>query len=208
MAVMKRFYQAFFLSVVVGAGGWLLMYDKAAQPGALNDAHHEIAACEACHTPWEGVNDDNCLRCHNFDDVSALKPQIRFHEAEKHCTGCHEEHLGESARISRVDHTLFNGRLECTQCHLDKHEGLFGQYCRQCHGIHTWEVDGFRHPPRERRHCRRCHNPPFSHHDPVFWSRIVQSHSDTPGSEGVSLEECWKCHTIHKWRHLMMDHSL
>ncbi len=194
--------------VIAGLAAWLWADEEAAKPGALSSAHQGIADCETCHVPWRGVQEDMCLQCHFFDDPIALKPQIRFHEAEKHCLECHFEHRGYGASISRVDHTLFHPDLSCTDCHYDAHDGRFGDDCRACHGIDTWQIEGYRHPPAEDRNCYRCHEAPASHHEPDFWEQILEGHQIVTDREEAPVEDCWRCHTTHRWGHMMMDHDL
>ena len=195
--------------LIIGFSVWLYAYDQASEPGALSSAHQFIGSCETCHIPWQGVTNQKCLQCHYFESVSALKPQIRFHEAQKHCLDCHTEHHGAAADISEVDHTLFNGDLSCTQCHFKTHDGKFGNDCRACHGITTWNIKGFRHPPADNRNCHRCHAAPASHGETSFWDRILKGHrqGDYRGEKPL-VKECWRCHTTHRWEHRMMGHEL
>lgn len=204
-----RFYKWLLILGIIAFSVWLFFMDDAAQPGELSSAHLPVSTCDNCHIPWQGVSNDRCLSCHEFSDVTALPPRIRFHEAEKFCRKCHTEHQGVNADISQVNHTLFNGKLQCTQCHLARHHGLFGQNCRECHGITTWKVQGFRHPPAETKECNRCHRAPASHYAEQFWSRIESTHSPKgEPSQPVPRKECWRCHTVHRWSHLMMEHTL
>ena len=184
---------------------WLFLYEEAAKPGDLSVFHEEIDQCSLCHRPWRGVSDDRCLQCHSFTDVSFLTPEIRFHEAEDHCLKCHVEHRGGPGDISRMDHTLLNGRLMCTRCHTDVHSGLFGSDCRECHGIKTWDIPGFRHPPQDERQCSLCHAVPFSHEDTGFWKKIEMTHEKE--WQDVERKDCWRCHTTRNWRHLIMAHQ-
>ena len=209
MGALKTIALYFFVAVALTVfGGWLFKTDKAANPGPLSSAHEEAADCEDCHKPWKGVTDDMCLECHDFSDPSELKPELQFHEAGRFCTKCHFEHMGRGISISKVDHTLFNGKLLCKQCHLDPHKGLFGINCRQCHGIKTWKVEGFRHPRDEERECYRCHRPPQSHLDERFWAEILEGHTLSQGEEiqHIQVKECWRCHITHRWAHLRMEH--
>ena len=195
--------------LIVGVSIWLYAYDDASKPGALSSAHEFIGDCEVCHTPWQGAENDACLQCHIFHDPDALKPQIRFHEDGKHCLDCHTEHIGYGADISEVDHTLFHPDLSCTDCHFEVHDGKFGDDCRACHGIDTWEIEGFRHPPFEDRNCHRCHAAPASHHEDGFWDQIIEGHGILLDREDPpDVEECWRCHTTHRWGHLLMEHDL
>ncbi len=201
-------YVAIF-AAIIGFSAWLYSYDQAAKPGGLSSAHEFIHECETCHTPWQGVSDQMCRYCHFFDDPMDLKPEIRFHVAEKHCLQCHTEHLGRGGDIARVDHTLFHPDLLCTDCHFDPHQGNFGDDCRICHGITSWEVEGFSHPPADNRNCHHCHKAPASHHAPELWEQILKGHQIViDPDEPPAVDECWQCHTTHRWGHLMMDHDL
>ena len=210
MAAMKKLIvNCGITALIIGFSIWLYAFDQAAEPGALSSAHQFISDCKTCHVPWQGVTERMCLQCHYFEDVSVLKPQIRFHGARKHCLDCHNEHRGRGADISAVDHTIFNGELSCTQCHFEAHDNKFGDNCRACHGIRTWEIDGFRHPPREKRDCHRCHATPASHIETAFWDKILEGHSQGAYRvEKPMVKECWRCHTTHRWGHMMMGHDL
>ncbi|VBB45492.1 putative secreted protein [uncultured Desulfatiglans sp.] len=187
---------------------WLFQYEGAAQPGSLSTFHVEFKECELCHVPWRGVSQAQCLECHEFSDVSDMRRELRFHQAEDKCLQCHREHQGLHGSIARMDHTMLSGRLQCTDCHTDIHEGLFGSRCRECHAIETWDVPGYRHSPRERKNCHRCHKAPYSHHDKEFWKKIKSAHG--MGSQDLSFPvlECWRCHVTTSWQNLLMSHPL
>ena len=205
----KMVLNGLMIALIAGFSIWLYANEEAAKPGGLSRAHDFIADCAFCHIPWQGVTDEMCRQCHFFDDVDLLRPWLRFHEAEKHCLECHTEHLGYLGDISEVDHTLFNPELSCTDCHYDPHDGNFGDDCRICHSIRRWEVEGFRHPPADNRNCSRCHNPPASHHAPDFWEQIREGHQEFMDHlDDPSVNDCWQCHTTHRWGHRMMPHDL
>ncbi|MDY6824285.1 MAG: hypothetical protein SWH68_10905 [Thermodesulfobacteriota bacterium] len=126
-----------------------------------------------------------------------MKPQLQFHQAHAHCLDCHSEHKGYAGTISKVDHTLFNGELACTQCHFDAHNGKFGRDCRACHEITTWEIDGFRHPSSDNRDCHRCHAVPTSHEKEAFLKELKKR--DMEDSPEETIKECWGCHTIYRF---------
>jgi len=185
---------------------WLFLNEEAAEPGDLSVFHEEIDQCNFCHIPWRGVSDRMCLQCHEFGEVSLLRREIRFHEEERHCLQCHVEHRGLRGNIAKMDHTILSGKIQCTQCHTDIHNGLFGSGCRECHGIRTWDVPGFRHPPVDRKNCSRCHTVPHSHRDRAFWEKIERSYGET--SEVIAPEDCWRCHTIRDWRIRIMKYPI
>lgn len=183
---------------------WLFLNERAAQPGQLSFMHRENADCKDCHVPWRGVSDDMCLNCHEFYDPSSLKPVIRFHTAEKNCVLCHKVHA-PTKKSTRMDHSLLNQDLGCETCHLDPHDSLFGNDCRVCHGISSWEIDGFRHPSEERGNCNKCHRSPKAHLYSEFRSMILATHPSIKKEDfDVDLTDCWRCHVIHDWRHLKM----
>jgi len=204
MVLMKKTSHILGVLSVLALSVWLFLYDDAAEPGPLSSFHEDVQDCTACHKPWSGVSDQQCLECHDVLDKSVLKREIRFHEGGKNCLVCHKEHRMLGMTISKMDHTILNEQLMCTQCHFDRHDGLFGENCRECHGINSWEVEGYRHPAQERTDCSRCHRGPASHHDVRFWNLIVKDME----METVSQNDCWRCHTIYHWRHLKMKHKI
>lgn len=189
--------------LVVGIAVALFFYDGAAEPGRLSTAHEQVGDCTACHVPWRGVSDEQCLGCHHMTDTAFSRKEIRFHREGQYCLACHKEHQMAGGSISTMEHAILNDALLCTRCHFDRHDGLFGSRCRQCHGIRTWRIASYRHPAQHRRDCIRCHRPPASHDDADFWRLIVK---DMP-EQKVSAEDCWRCHTIYHWRHLTMEHE-
>ena len=50
---------------------------------SISEFHQELDQCHYCHEPWRGVWDGMCLQCRGFGDVSGMRPERRFHEAEK-----------------------------------------------------------------------------------------------------------------------------
>jgi hypothetical protein len=202
---MKMTLRILCIIALVAFSTWLVYRKEAAQPGLLRAVHEENATCGDCHVPWRGVSNKACLECHSFHDTSGLRTKIRFHETESLCLSCHTEHRGVVGRVSKMDHTLLNPELQCSTCHFDPHKKLFGESCRECHGIYRWDVPGYRHPLAERENCVRCHRPPLSHQDQSFWKRLEVRHQIKIGSdENVKPQECWKCHVPHSWEHLRM----
>ncbi|MFP3983109.1 MAG: hypothetical protein ACLFV2_05400 [Desulfurivibrionaceae bacterium] len=205
---MKKILSGLVLLLAAGGATALFYSEEAAKPGPLLEIHGQLATCETCHQPWKGVSDSACRQCHFFSSVRRLRPAIRFHEAGRHCLQCHTEHQGRKGQIAAMDHTLLHPDLLCSQCHFDPHGGLFGQNCRECHGITGWNIESFQHPSRERKDCRRCHKAPQSHRASGFKKRILQTHERVfPDEEAIVIKDCWRCHITHDWRHLLMEHE-
>lgn len=205
---LKRAISCLVLLVAVGSGVVLFYSEDAAKPGDLTAAHERFGSCGICHTPWSGVEASSCQRCHYFDNVQRLRPAIRFHEANSRCLECHTEHKGKKASIAAMDHTILHPDLTCSTCHFDPHSGLFGESCRECHGIETWSIQGFDHPEQDTRQCRRCHRPPRSHRSSWFAKHVLQAHEQVfPREKEIGVEECWRCHVTQGWGHLLMEHG-
>lgn len=201
---MKRLFQFAGITMVIACSVWLFLNDKAAQPGSLSGYHNVVEECEACHEPWKGVTDKQCLSCHDLHDSSSLRREIRFHEAGTRCVTCHKEHGMLGKTISEMKHTTLHEDLLCDDCHFDRHEGFFGSECRACHDITTWKIPRYRHPEAERKDCFKCHKAPASHYDKRFWTLILKDMT----RKDVSPQDCWKCHTIRHWPHLVMGHDI
>ncbi len=110
--------------------------------------------CGTCHgSPWSSVRmDAKCLECHSdvrrtLRDTSTLHGHLRDASA---CVSCHTEHLGRTARLTRVDgfgaaHGQFGFSLAA---HRTTSDGkIFG--CNDCHASATFTFDDTR--------CESCH---------------------------------------------------
>ncbi len=205
MVVLKKWLT---IIVLLMAGSalvlWLLTYEQAAQPRPLSSGHRSLQDCSFCHQPWKGVTIEKCKQCHFFSDSSQLRKEIRFHEAGEKCLLCHKEHglMGES--ITCMQHGILNEELMCTKCHFDQHSGLFGRDCRECHGIRSWDIESYEHPPAKNRKCHLCHKAPVYHYDQRYWQMMLKDMR----KKSVKPDQCWECHTISHWDHLKMEHTL
>ncbi len=128
-------------------------------PGKTSDGHYQIEmACNQCHTPFGGVSNDACVKCHGpaleaadshakskFDDPRNA-PQLAKIDATK-CVTCHAEHwpAGTNSEGSSVPADF------CIECHADvgkerpSHAGQSFFSCSDigCHNYHDnrslWE---------------------------------------------------------------------
>ncbi len=126
-------------------------------PGKTSSAHHQLeSACEACHTPLEGVKQETCLECHEQElkavsDSHAVKifndPRaVVFleHIDAKKCLTCHAEHIAEQTqgRVASAPADF------CFPCHEDvaeqrpSHQNLSADGCAAsgCHNYHDNEA--------------------------------------------------------------------
>lgn len=145
-------------TVTIGLGAYLGMRltgeDKTVfVPGAMTDGHYQIeAACDACHTPFSGVKQDACLRCHGaeLESVNDSHPKKKFDDPRnadrliqldaRYCITCHVEHRPEKTRAMGV--TLADDF--CFRCHADvgkdrpSHKDFAFDTCSSsgCHHFH------------------------------------------------------------------------
>jgi len=75
-------------------------------PGETTSGHYQIElACSACHTPWLGVKEDACYKCHEAELKAAndSHPKSKFIDPRNadrlqlikadNCVACHREHV-------------------------------------------------------------------------------------------------------------------
>ncbi len=142
-AALEGYYGAPFL----GKG------DKLAHlPGETSHGHHQIeVACEQCHTPFGGVKNDACSRCHgaslaaesdSHSDVKFADPRNAERSAgldARSCVTCHREHVPERTQAGVTVAGDF-----CVKCHLDviqerpSHKEFAHDSCGNsgCHNFH------------------------------------------------------------------------
>jgi hypothetical protein len=122
-------------------------------PGALSDGHAQLdMACDVCHTPFGGVGNDACQKCHAAGLAAGedAHPESKFTDPRnadrlaqldaRRCTTCHQEHMLE--RTSRGGVTL--PADFCRSCHQDvaedrpSHKGVAFTSCSAtgCHNFH------------------------------------------------------------------------
>jgi len=78
-----------------------------ARPGDLSARHAFLQGeCEACHTPYRGVEATNCILCHVAETTLLAQQSTSFHAQAGECRGCHIEHQGPAVRPTRMDHDV------------------------------------------------------------------------------------------------------
>jgi hypothetical protein len=92
---------------------------------------------------------------------------------------------------------LNESNLSCVSCHAtkDRHQGMLGNDCVQCHTATTWTVSNFRHPSVNSTVCAQCHRPPPSHnmmHFPMMSAPIA-------GHSNAKVNQCYLCHQTTAW---------
>ena len=87
--------------------------------------------------------------------------------------------------------------LDCQSCHAfrDRHRGLFGSECAECHQTDSWKVAGFLHPSPRSQECAQCHQAPPSHYMMHFQMISMM----VAGQMHAKVEQCFLCHQTDSW---------
>ncbi len=181
-------------------------------PGEVLDAHHSLEQdCFACHSPFTGSNENQCIDCHAIDQVGltttagiAIEREadaVAFHQqlTSKNCMGCHKEHHGlfEIQMVPEFSHQLLAlpVRQNCNGCHQvpdKKYHHRTEDNCSLCHNSKHWEPAHFDHTRLEQeptRTCESCHQSPDD--------KRHQHYGD----------HCQDCHSADAWKPATFDHG-
>ena len=122
--------------------------------------------------------------CGGSGDCSAARPIAEPFGARR----LPVEHPGLAANESM---------LECVSCHAskDRHQGLLGADCVQCHATAQWTITKFVHPSSRSTECAQCHKPPPSH-NMMHFSMMSAPLARQPNAK---VNQCFLCHQTTSW---------
>lgn len=183
----------------------------------------EAVNCIVCHANNQNLlqrqptafhaNIGRCVECHAEHRGGSIRPVTMDHSALARIglAALSREPSASEGRIvsQRVQAWLrstpsvqtgatpLEATLDCATCHAtkDRHVGLFGKDCSQCHRTTQWKVPGFQHPSSRSLDCAECHQAPPSHymeHFEMISMRIA-------GVEHVQVNQCYRCHQTTTW---------
>jgi predicted CXXCH cytochrome family protein len=122
-------------------------------PNATSHGHYQIElSCDTCHTPFTGVKQEACNKCHGEElaAVNDTHPRKKFEDPRnadrltvldaRYCVTCHVEHQPERTRVMGVTQP----DDFCFHCHADvakerpSHRNLAFDSCASagCHNFH------------------------------------------------------------------------
>ena len=192
-----------------------------------------VAKCTACHANDERLlgrqptafhaSVGECAACH-FEHQRTKAPVIAMDHVELAKVGART-----LARLSRtdaasaatirsletwlrirvpaqLDDSSARESLNCVGCHAtkDRHLGLLGKDCAQCHALTKWTVAEFRHPSPRSTNCAQCHQAPPSHymmHFDMISKKIArQEDAQVAACCGAAqVNQCYRCHQTTSW---------
>lgn len=162
------------------------------QPTAF---HANVGQCAECHIEHQGISirpvvmDHAALARIGLKELKTSAPDTENRVAAQRI---YTWIRGQRGSTNRVDQTL-----NCYICHStkDRHSGLFGNDCSQCHVTQTWTIAGYRHPSERSLDCAQCHQAPPSHYMEHFQMVSMK----VAGVENVKVNECYRCHQTTAW---------
>jgi hypothetical protein len=178
--------------------------DKALLQRQATVFHASIGACAQCHRE----HDPAPRLSPGMDHAKLAKIGLRQLESEVPDSDAQLLHHQIAAWIAQRDpmpgpasdnpHLSPAERvLDCTTCHAskDRHWGLFGRDCAQCHATAQWTLPEFRHPLPSSLDCAQCHQAPPSHYMEHF--RMVSM--TVAGEPHAEVRQCYLCHQTTAW---------
>ncbi|MBL9188352.1 MAG: hypothetical protein JNK23_12780 [Opitutaceae bacterium] len=168
------------------------------QPSAF---HADIAYCTACHLEHQG----RVLRTTKMDHVALAQIGLNQMQHEPHkrdkprddfamwlVQGAKGAPFSATPQLQREE-----ALLNCATCHQskDRHGGLLGNDCAQCHATAKWTIPEFRHPSPGSQSCAQCHQAPPSHYMMHF--KMVSM--SVAKMEKAEVSQCFLCHQTTSW---------
>lgn len=169
-------------------------------------------ACVACHLDKDkhkGTLGKQCESCHTakaWKEILFDHDKTRFKLAGAHikveCMKCHK------------NPQLRDTPKTCVECHkkVDRHKGILGPECSQCHTVKDWKEILFDHDKtrftligkHQKTDCLKCHTTPALK---TTSKTCVECHKKDDYHKGKLGKECDRCHTAVDWKRIGFDHS-
>ncbi|HTI71048.1 MAG TPA: hypothetical protein VMF06_13850 [Candidatus Limnocylindria bacterium] len=172
------------------------------QPSAF---HSDISRCADCHLEHQG----RVTRTTRMDHLALARIGLR--QLKKNPNPETDERLASSQFLRWINQqgtpaasgqrrtglTPYELILNCAACHgtKDRHFGLFGQDCAECHLTAKWTIPEFRHPAPTSQDCSQCHQAPPSHYMMHF--KMVSMM--VARVEKAEVNQCFVCHRTTAW---------
>ena len=152
--------------------------------------HASIGECATCHGEHQSPN----IRPIPLDHVELAKVGARTLARASRTDDASASTLKSLETWLRIrvpkqlDESSAREVLNCTGCHStkDRHMGLFGKDCAQCHATTQWTIAEFLHPSSRSTDCAQCHQAPGSH----YMMHFDMVSKKIAGQEDERVAEC------------------
>ena len=175
------------------------------QPTAF---HASIRECATCHVEHQNTS----IRPIAMDHVEVAKIGVRTLALASQTDAGSASTLKSLQTWLRIripgqfDESSAREALNCAGCHAtkDRHLGLFGKDCAQCHSTTQWTIAEFLHPSSRSTDCAQCHQAPGSHYMMHFdmISKKIAGQEDERVAEccgAAKVTQCYRCHQTTSW---------
>ncbi len=168
------------------------------QPSAF---HANIASCTTCHLEHQGPIASATKMDHVALAQIGLRQMQHSSVPQEKTSADFVAWLVSGARGAPPSATPQlqpeEAQLNCATCHQtkDRHMGLLGNDCAQCHATAKWTIPEFRHPSPVSQSCAQCHQAPPSHymmHFKMISMKIARV-------EKADVSQCFLCHQTTAW---------
>lgn len=160
--------------------------------------HASIGSCKECHLEHQGRGSRATAMEHAVLAKIGLR-QLDDEDVNSEGAALRRQLLAWS-RSSRPPHshiTSTESILDCANCHAneDRHVGLFGADCGQCHATDRWTIPEFVHPSSGSTDCAQCHQAPPSH----YMQHFHMISAKVAGKPHADVSQCFECHQTTSW---------
>ncbi len=175
------------------------------QPTAF---HANVQVCSGCHLEHQGTfrmpttMDHSLLATVGHQQIKASEVDgLPRRDTQAPTPGASDAGMSPpGARESPADHSRSKAdqsMLDCASCHAskDRHQGLLGADCVQCHATTQWTIAEFVHPSARSTECAQCHLPPPSH-NMMHFSMMSAPLARQPDAK---VNQCFMCHQTTAW---------
>lgn len=160
--------------------------------------HATVGTCRECHPEHRGasprptVMDHAALARIGVDRFAASAPGFEGDQARDRVRRLLAEGNAPHPGITGPE-----AALDCATCHgtKDRHYGLFGKDCAQCHRTDKWTLPDFRHPSAQSTECAQCHQAPPSH----YMGHFHMITKKVAGQPHADVRQCFICHQTTSW---------
>jgi hypothetical protein len=166
------------------------------QPSAF---HGEISECAACHREHQGRVPSTT----KMDHAALARIGFKQLKSDPQRAGADMAKLKRWIEDSAAPQSALahlrpaEALLNCATCHQtkDRHRGLFGNDCAQCHATAKWTLAEYRHPSSVSQSCAQCHQAPPSHYM-MHFQMISMKVACQPNAK---VNQCFLCHQTTSW---------
>lgn len=154
--------------------------------------HNSISSCTGCHSEHQGRQ--SAITKMDHDILFEILTKVSQRDGQQI-----QKNIGLGRKVTTNSYLQIDTEkaLNCQGCHgnQDKHRGLFGNSCSECHDFKSWKINSFKHPSPSSKDCSQCHQAPPSH----YMMHFKMISEKVAGVEHARVQDCFSCHNTNSW---------